>query len=195
MESTDLATRAAAGDAFAFLTLVQELAAPLQLFIAKRARGTLAADADAEDLLQATLCKAWEMVPRFVSSGSGSFYRWLVAIASNQIGNRVHYVRVPGRQDVRSLASATGNPSALALADSMTSVASQASRREALARAGAELVTMPNDQRELVELVYLEGLNIRDAAERVGMPRSSAFRLLQSGMARLRAAVAPPAHG
>lgn len=192
MEPQDLASRAAAGDARAFLTLVQELAAPLQLYIAKQARGVLGADVDADDLLQATLCKAWELMPSFASNGAGSFYRWLVTIAGNQIGNRVQYVRVAGRQDVRSLASASGDAQALALADSMTSVASQAARREAVARAEAALARMPDSERTLVELTYLEGLSIRDAAEQAGLPRSTAFRLLQAGMARLRAAVLPP---
>lgn len=191
MESLDLAHRASAGDARAFLTLVQDLAAPLQIYITKRARGTLGGDVDADDLLQATLCKAWELMPTFASTGAGSFYRWLVTIAANQIGNRVQYVRVPGRQEMRSLASVSGDPHALALADSMTSVASQAARRESVARAETILAAMPEAERALVELTYLEGLSIREAAERLGLARSSAFRVLQSGMARLRAALAP----
>jgi DNA-directed RNA polymerase specialized sigma24 family protein len=57
--SDDLAQRAARGDDGAFLRLVEQHAAPLQLYIARHARGVVGADADAEDLLQTTLCKAW----------------------------------------------------------------------------------------------------------------------------------------
>ena len=45
---------------------------------------------------------------------------------------------------------------------------------------------MPEEQRRLVELTYLEGLTSRAAAERAGVSRSAAFRTLRLGMARLR---------
>lgn len=189
--SNDLLPRATAGDSAAFLQLVEQSAPPLHLYIVRHARGVLGADCDAEDVLQATLCKAWELAPSFVSDGPGAFYRWLVALASHQIGNRVHYVNAKGRRDVEALPSAGPSGSTLAILDSITSVVSQAARREALARAEAAMTAMPDDERRLVELTYLEGLTIRGAAERAGLSRSAAFRALQSGMARLRASLTP----
>ena len=182
----DLLLRATRGDRAAFLALVQQNVSLLHLFIIRRGRGVLGADCDADDMLQATLCKAWELVPTFASNEPGAFYRWLVTLAAHQIGNRLHYVKAKGRRRVEPLPSASPSGGALAMLDSITSVVSQAARREALARADAALAEMPEDQRRLVELTYLEGLTIRTAAERAGVSRSAAFRTLRVGMARLR---------
>ncbi|HLU40236.1 MAG TPA: RNA polymerase sigma factor [Planctomycetota bacterium] len=189
----DLARRAAQGDGAAFLALVEQHATPLQLFIRRRSGGLIGADCDAEDLLQATLCKAWELAGTFAPGEPGSFYRWLVGIAVNQIGNRVHYLNAKGRRDVRPIPSAGPDASAFPIPDSLTSITTQAARREAIARAERALAEMPADEREIVELTYLEGLTIRAAAERAGMPRSTAFRALHAGMERLRRALAPQA--
>jgi RNA polymerase sigma factor (sigma-70 family) len=182
----DLLTRAVRGDSAAFLTLVEKHVSVLHLFILRQGRGVLGADCDADDLLQATLCKAWELIGTFASREPGAFHRWLVSLASHQIGNRLHYLKAKGRRSVEPLPSA--NPSAMApdLLDSITSVVSQAARREALARADAALADMPAPERQMVELTYLEGLTIRAAAERAGISRAAAFRALHSGMARLR---------
>jgi RNA polymerase sigma factor (sigma-70 family) len=130
-------------------------------------------------------------VRTFVPTGPGSFYRWLVTLANHQIGNRAHYVRAKGRRDVQELAGAGGTTTSLPILDTVTSIVSQAARREAVRRADATLATMPPEERTLVELTYLEGLSIRAAAERAGVPRSSTFRSLQAGMSRLRQAMAP----
>lgn len=189
--SNDLLPRATAGDSAAFLQLVEQSVAPLHLYILRHGRGVLAADFDADDVLQATLCKAWELAGTFVPDGPGAFYRWLVTLATNQIGNRIHYVNAKGRREVEALPSAGPSGGSVAILDSITSVVSQAARREALARADAALADMPKDERALVELTYLEGLTIRAAAERTGLPRTSALRVLQAGMARLRGALSP----
>ena len=69
--SNDLLPRATAGDSAAFLQLVEQSAPPLHLYIVRHARGVLGADCDAEDVLQATLCKAWELAVAGLLTGMG----------------------------------------------------------------------------------------------------------------------------
>lgn len=56
--------------------------------------------------------------------------------------------------------------------------------------ASALVLQLPPDQREVISLCLLAGLSQREVADRVGASQATVSRLMQSGLARLRALVA-----
>ena len=72
------------------------------------------------------------------------------------------------------------------LAADQTSPSGQAVRGEELVRLAHAIARLPQDQRRVVELHYLEGLAMADVAERIGRARPSAVGLLFRGLKRLR---------
>ena len=74
----------------------------------------------------------------------------------------------------------------------LTSPSERAVRGEELRRLAHALAELPDDQRRVVELRYLNGLTVADVAEQIGRTRPAAVGLLFRGLKRLRELLREP---
>jgi RNA polymerase sigma-70 factor (subfamily 1) len=78
-------------------------------------------------------------------------------------------------------------------ADSGASPSEQAAHREEFLRAMTAVDRLPEAERDVIILIYLQGLSIQEAAERLGKTKGQVAGLYQRGTHRLRALLKPPA--
>lgn len=135
---------------------------------------------DPEAATQEVLLKVWRAAGTFDAS-RGSVSTWLFTIARNRAidAHRKRRRPTPDPGDPAFVAASGGDRSPLA-PDQATERARQNAE---LARAVDELTTK---QREVVELVYWEGLTFTEVAERLGVPSGTAKSRFRLAMAALR---------
>jgi len=127
--------------------------------------------ADAEDVAQETFIKAARSLGQF--GGRSSFKNWLYSIAMNTL-----------RDKRRSALREEKTREAFIRESAVT--AGETDQREAVAEV---LESLPTDLRDAVTLVYIEGLNHREAAKVLGCAETTvSWRLFRAkGLLRRRA--------
>ena len=180
MEAEDirsLIARAREGDREAFGALMAGLKGRLEAFAKKRMGTHLAPDMDVEDVFQETCARAFESLSSFEWRGDDSFVRWLNRIAEHAIvslarkrrkgGARILFVEhEPGRDDP--------TPSRILR------------REERFRRLQEALDALPPGYREAIHLTRLQGLTVREAAERMRRTPKSVMHLLSHGLKKLK---------
>ena len=169
---------------FDFDTIYIGLKKPLVRHIARYVKDS----AKAEELLQETFLKAWEKRESFV--GKGSVQGWIFRIATNlcldhlrSFRNRTVYEHImrsveSDDEDISSFLERTAenpfpNPDAVFL------------RSEYLLQIRRQLSRLPVEKQRLVDLVYREERSLKDAADRLGVPYSTAKSRLHYAMKQL----------
>ena len=159
-EDTELARRAAAGDAAAFSELVRRHEARIRRFLARLLRGE-----GADDLAQDTFLKAWRL--RADWRGEGSYGGWLMRIAWTAfLSSR----RAQGRREMRDQT---------AYEEGQTLATGDPDRRLDIDRALAQLGAR---ERAAAMLCFAEGYSHGEAARIMGLPLGT----LKSIVARAR---------
>jgi RNA polymerase sigma-70 factor (ECF subfamily) len=134
--------------------------------------------ATAEELAQETLLAVWRKAALYADD-KGSMTTWVFAIARNlridRLRRQVPWQELPeGR-----LAEACGEP----LPDEAMAA------KERQQRVQAALARLPDEQKEVVALAYLEGLSHREIAERSGMPLGTVKSRMRIAYQKIRAAL------
>ncbi|WP_372593538.1 RNA polymerase sigma factor [Actinotalea sp.] len=134
--------------------------------------------ADAEDLVQDTLIRAYRAIGRF----DGAHPRaWLLTIL-----RRTHLNRVRVRSPVL-LKDGDGVTAALDRAGVASPAAEDVVVDELFDDAVADaLASLPQKHREVIRLVDLDGLSYQDAADRLGVPRGTVMSRLHRARRRIR---------
>src|SRR4051812_12481112 len=159
------------GDAAAFRTLFNRHAAVLY----RLARRRLSSDADARDVVQQTLLQMHRARNDF---RRGSRLRpWLFTIAMNLV--REHYRRQRRRREQSLENTADVREPVLEPEDSDGA-------RERSARVRAALATLPNNQREVIELHWFENSPYEEIAQIVGASVAAVRVRAHRGYERLR---------
>ena len=171
-----LAGRARAGDRSAFEELLGMQRGRLRTWIDSRVGPKLRVSIDVEDILQDTQLRALESIGRFVWRGEDSFFRWLCVIAQHLIWNAS---KKRSRRETRLVVEPPG-PGMPPSTDMR--------RKERLDRLEQSLQNLRPDEREAVHLSRIEGLRIREVAERMNRPESTVqsiiARALRDGIRR-----------
>ena len=182
-----LLARARAGEAVAFAALVEHVAVRLLAFVQRVGGRALAADADAEDLLQTVLARAWRLLPEYEDRGPEAFYRWLLAITRHALSDRRKYLDAERRGPPEP---AAGSPELVLawsqLDDPATSIPRRAMRREAIERVTRALAALPPAWREVVERHLLAGETLREISVALGLSRNAVWERVHKGLAALR---------
>lgn len=134
----------------------------------------------AEELHQAVWLSAIESAPSF-DPKRGTVQSWLIGIARNQVA--LHF----RRQSMQRAGVANLADSRPAVVHHGPSAADQASlRSEQLCQVQTAMAQLTNDRRQLIEGKYIEGLSVRQLAERSGKSDKAVESLLQRARSELR---------
>ena len=163
------------GDRAAFDALVGQfrdrLGSAIEQQLARRQRG----DVDFEDVLQEAFLRAFEGIDRFTWRGEDSLYPWLYGIAWNVASKlaeksaRRHTLEIPERIAADDVA-----PSKMARRDE---------RFDRLERSFARLKP---EYREVLRLARMEGLTVKEIAERMDRTEYAVKHLLARAIKQLR---------
>lgn len=138
--------------------------------------------ADAEDLVQDTLLRAYRAIDRF----DGRHPRaWLLTILRNAQVNRVRRRRPSLLRDADDL-----DRRAATAADPARTPEEAVVDRRFEADVEAAYEGLPRRYREVVDLVDLAGLSYAQAAETLGIPQGTVMSRLHRGRKRIRRALA-----
>jgi RNA polymerase sigma-70 factor, ECF subfamily len=134
----------------------------------------------AEDVVQDAFLGVWRNAGKYVE-GRGSVKTWLLSIVHHRAVDAVRRRRptseLPEREDVP--------PPQLTLPDIWADVAADLDRSEIL----AALASLPDVQREAIELAYWGGLTQQEIAERTGAPLGTVKSRVRLGLLSLRRAL------
>lgn len=166
-DDSTLCERAAAGCEQSFVALFHRYYDAVHGLVYRLSRDS----SDAEDVAQETFIKAARSLGQF--GGRSSFKNWLYSIAMNTL-----------RDKRRSALREEKTREAFIRESPVT--AGEADQREAVAEV---LDSLPTDLRDAVTLVYIEGLNHREAARVLGCAETTvSWRLFRAkGLLRRRA--------
>ncbi len=173
-EIQDLLRRAQDGDQGAFEVLVNESRDEIARYVRLRVGAHLRERVDVEDVLQDTQLRALESIGRFVWRGEDSFFRWLCVIAQHLIWNAS---KKRSRRETRLVVEPPG-PGMPPSTDMR--------RKERLDRLEQSLRNLRPDEREAVHLSRIEGLRIREVAERMNRPESTVQSIIARALKKLR---------
>jgi RNA polymerase sigma factor (sigma-70 family) len=152
------------------------------------ARRITADDVLAEDVVQEAFLGAWRGANRYVP-GRGSVRTWLLSIvhhrAIDAVRRRRPVAELPEEQD------AARTPESLTLPDVWGEVSSRLDRETVT----SALTTLPDAQREAVELAYFGGLSQTEIAERTGVPLGTVKGRIRLGLGALRRELTGPGAG
>jgi RNA polymerase sigma factor (sigma-70 family) len=152
------------------------------------ARRITADDALAEDVVQEAFLGAWRGADRYVP-GKGSVRTWLLSIvhhrAIDAVRRRRPVAELPAEQE------GARTPEAMVLPDVWGEVSGNLDRDAVL----AALATLPQVQRETLELAYFSGLTQVEIAARTGAPLGTVKGRVRLALIALRSQLDPGAAG
>ena len=165
----DLLDRAAHGDAAARDRLLGRHRGRLRQMVAVRMDRRLAARLDPSDVVQDTLADAARRLPDFLNRRPLPFYAWLRQLACERLTDLYRrHVRAGKRSVIREEPPALPDESVQELAERLnapgTGPSAALSRRERAARVRAALDRLPERDREILVLRYLEQLTTAEIA-------------------------------
>ena len=172
-----LLARAQAGDVAAFERLSSAYADRLFMLLLR----LLGDRAEAEDVAQEVMLRAWRGITRF--RGQSSYFTWLYRIAVNE-ANRALEKRA------RRPAGVTLGPDELQLpAPAALDPSRQAENRDLRRALGRALADLPPPLRTALVLRDVEGLSTQEAAEIAGVGEAAFKSRLHQARLRVRAAI------
>ncbi len=163
----------------------------LYLLASTQLNGRLRTKADASDIVQGALLRAWQSLAQFRGQSEGEFKAWLRQVLAHHLAEVARRYET-GRRDAgreRSLEAALDESSLRLerwLAADQSSPSTRLAQVEQFTRLADALAQLPDDQRRAVELHHLQGLPVADAAQAMGRSGSSVSMLLYRGLKRLR---------
>ena len=182
-----LLARVVAGDDRA-LALLYDEHAPAVLAVARRVTRN---DQLATEVVQDVFVLLWQS-PERIDLAKGTVRTYLRVVAHRRAVDAVR--RSERRASAEAAASAAGAPvdaASRAGAGPEELVTDAAAARWCDAVLAGAVATLPEEQREVLRLTYLEGRTMTDAAELLGIPLGTVKSRCRLGLARIRTLVAP----
>jgi len=173
-EDAELLRAVARGDESAFARLYDRYA-PILLGLLLR---ILRSRAEAEDVLQEVCLQVWQQARSF-DPARGRPFTWLVTLARSRAIDRLRAVDSRERAAQRSAGDA---PPETARAEWVDETAIRAERAEVVRTALEEL---PEEQRQVLVLAYLEGMSQSEIAEAKNQPLGTVKTRTRSGLKKL----------
>ncbi len=167
----EVVSQAKQGDSAAFAALYEEYSPTIYRFLRRRLDGP---DEAVEDLTEDVFVKVYQKLDRYEERGL-PFTAWLYRIAHNQL---VDYLRSQPRVSAYSLDDAAVVESR----DSRTAFGRVLDR----AAIDPALERLTDEQRQAVQLRFLDGLSVADTATLMGRSEDAVTKLQARALANLR---------
>jgi RNA polymerase sigma-70 factor (ECF subfamily) len=176
-ESTQgLVARAQGGERQAFDELFRLYQDRLHALVASRLGAHLRRQVTVEDAVQDTLVKALQALGSFHWEGEDSFFRWLSTVAENVILYHARRDAVSQRISLPPRSPASESPS------------KGLAREERFDRLKEALESLPEDYRQVILLVRIDGMSVQEAAARLGRSTAATSQLLWRALQKLKQA-------
>jgi RNA polymerase sigma-70 factor (ECF subfamily) len=169
--------RAREGDRGSFDSLLDGSRASLKAHVQRRIGSYLWGRVDPEDVLQEVYVRAWRSVAGFRGKDASAFLGWLKGIAEHVILDLLGQHK---RKDVIYVEDTQDSP------HRGPSPSKGLRREERLSRLEKALDSLSPAEREVIILVRIEGLKIKDAAGRMDRTPNAAMKLLTRALKRLK---------
>ncbi len=169
----------------------------LRLLVRVQLGSRLRAKLDASDVVQQAILHAHERRAQFRGETEGEWLAWLRAILANALTTEFRRFDAQARDLIRErsldadLERSSSRLESLLAAD-LTSPSERAIRDEELRRLAEAIGGLPDDQRRVIELHYLNGLAVAEVADRIGRSRPAVVGLLFRALKRLRRTLRDP---
>src|SRR5262245_12763644 len=132
---------------------------------------------EAEDLLQEVFVQVWRQARRY-SADRGSLEAWIINIARSLAVDKIRSIRRMGRSFI--LVNAPGH------AQLDKTIESWTAESEAPMTMNSALANLPETQRKVLELAYLDGMTQTEIAERLAEPLGTIKARMYAGIQCLR---------
>ncbi|MHC4698118.1 MAG: RNA polymerase sigma factor [Planctomycetota bacterium] len=164
-ESTALLNDAKAGSREALNTLFERCAGRLLALIRLRMGRSLRAHLESQDILQASLLKAFARIDQLERSDAGSLMAWLARIAEHEIRDQADYHHRKRRDAARLVPLGCGPDG---LAAQVRSLVSGVILSESMERLEQALESLDDKYREIIMLRKFEELSFQEIGQRTG---------------------------
>jgi RNA polymerase sigma-70 factor, ECF subfamily len=131
----------------------------------------------AEDLLQEVFLRVWRQAQGY-SADQGSPEAWIINIARSRAIDKMRSIRRMGRSFVL-----TDAPAPAQLGETIESWQAGSEGRMSM---NSALANLPETQRKVLELAYLDGMTQTEIAERLAEPLGTIKARMRAGIQRLR---------
>jgi RNA polymerase sigma-70 factor, ECF subfamily len=132
---------------------------------------------EAEDLLQEVFVQVWRQAQGY-SAEQGSPEAWIINIARSLAIDKMRSIRRMGRSFVL-----TDDPARAQLGENIESWRADSEGRMTM---NSALANLPETQRKVLELAYLDGMTQTEIAERLAEPLGTIKARMRAGIQRLR---------
>jgi RNA polymerase sigma-70 factor (ECF subfamily) len=172
--SPELVSRASAGDERAFASLVRPHSQRLFTFLLHETGNT----ADAEDLMQDVLVRAWEGLPRY--EDRGRFEGWLFTIAYREVAShRRRSRRRERKHDAAAPVRAMTEATPLA----------ELEARELATIVSAAVAALSDPQRRVLTLRHATDMTFAEIAAAMGQPLNTVLSHMRYALQKIERAV------
>jgi RNA polymerase sigma-70 factor (ECF subfamily) len=189
-DTDKLLAQASQGDAAAGHQLLTRHRERLKRMVAVRFDRRLLARLDPSDVVQEALAEAARRLPDYLRERPLPFYPWLRQLAADRLDKAYRRHLQAGKRDARREEAPLPDESALELAqrllDRGTSPSKRLDRREVRERVRTALARLPERDREVLVLRYLEQLSTREVADILGIPEGTVKSRHVRALERLR---------
>lgn len=176
----EVVQRIATGDATAFASFYDAFSGALYSLAFK----ILGSAEEAEDVLQAACLRMWDDAVRF-DARRGTPFTWAYTITRSKALDRLRL-----RQRRAQLMESGGMRELIAQQGEPASADNEVETGERATAVRSALGTLPEDQREAIELAFFSGLTQQEIAARTGEPLGTIKARIRRGMMKLRSPLA-----
>ncbi len=173
------------GNRAAFERIAAEYSPHVEAVVRREMGVALRARFDPKDLAQDVWERALRSIGSFRGATQAELRAWLASMAAHVVG--AHARRAKARGDGRDVPLDAASGPVPALAATNPSPSRVMRRRERSVRLESALASLSPDHRRVIELARLEGLAIKDVAERMGRTPNATSMLLLRALKELKA--------
>jgi len=187
-EESFLIQAAAAGDAAALATLLQEYEPRLLTYVNRRLPAEVQNLSSPDDLVQDTCYEACRMIRGFVPQDPGSFYRWLVRIANLRVKATIQKYR--SRRTRAVSAGTSEDTSVLSAIEQLVAYrrtpSASAAAHEFVSEVERSLERLIPAYRQVLTARFIDGLNVDETAARMNKSSDQVYVLSTRALGALR---------
>ena len=181
----EIVRRVLAGDAAAAGVLFDRHAATMRASVRRRLPAALRAKVGESDVVQEAWLAAYLALGKFEDRGDGSFGRWLRGIVEHKVREEAHHHLDARKRDARRDARLLTDEARSIPSPDQPSPSECAMAGESAAELRSVIESLSEDHAAVLRLVYLDGLTLAQAGERMGRSADAVRKTYGRALTRL----------